>query len=437
MDKFKKFFKDKKVDKHFKRTGPGARLTDDAHPSASIVTGSAQGSSIDRVAASDVAAQAAFKRLYKNEPQQVSYSQKKIQMLAQRELEEERKLQDPNYVAAEMEKMGIGSKREPDIREYEHSDVIESVFYTCELLGDDVVMKKQDIMVAIEDFLKEQMGGDDDQDDNVIPSVLLLYSLNKKAIRETAVETIGKYIQNILENPMETKFRRIRVSNKAYQERVVSAKGACEFLAAIGFSQKNQPLKEGEPEEPYLVMSDKAAEDTARLIGALEALREGQSVPIKVSRSTAVFLLKENQRVTVPKLSSDFFDISSEEVKREQQAKSDDVNRMLSLRTKEMRERDEKLRQYKYKYTLLRIRFPDRYVLQGTFGCYETLDAVRQFVLSHLSDESQIVSWVLRDPMNGSCTMEESKSLAELGLAPAAVLHLDWQEAAPAASLAP
>lgn len=34
------------------------------------------------------------------------------------------------------------------------------------------------------------------------------------------------------------------------------------------------------------------------------------------------------------------------------------------MRTKEMRERDEKKRQYKYKYTLLRVRLPDRYVIQ-------------------------------------------------------------------------
>ncbi|KAK6036108.1 hypothetical protein COOONC_26387 [Cooperia oncophora] len=80
MDAFKNFLKKKKVDKHFKRTGGGQRLDSGSNPTPSIVTGAAQGGGIDRVAAADVAAQAALKRLYKAEPQ-ISSSQKKIQVI--------------------------------------------------------------------------------------------------------------------------------------------------------------------------------------------------------------------------------------------------------------------------------------------------------------------------------------------------------------------
>ncbi|KAK6051977.1 UBX domain protein [Cooperia oncophora] len=100
---------------------------------------------------------------------------------------------------------------------------------------------------------------------------------------------------------------------------------------------------------------------------------------------------------------------------------------MLTLRTREMRERDEKQRQYSYKYTLIRIRLPDRYVLQGTFGCYEPLSVVREYITKYLSNQAALFS--LYNPVKGSEPLaDETKSLAALGLAPAVVLHLDWDE---------
>ncbi|VDM69825.1 unnamed protein product [Strongylus vulgaris] len=188
-----------------------------------------------------------------------------------------------------------------------------------------------------------------------------------------------------------------------------------------------QPFKEGDEPEPFLVISEEAAHDTGRLIAALEMLRDGQSVPIKVSRDTCIFALRENERITLPRLPPDFYDLTAEEIKREQQIRTEELNRTLMLRTKEMRERDEKLRQYTYKYTLIRIRLPDRYVLQGTFGCYEPLSAVREYVSKHLANEAALFS--LRNPMKGGEPLgDEAKTLAALGLAPAVVLHLDFNE---------
>ncbi|CAJ0603528.1 unnamed protein product [Cylicocyclus nassatus] len=423
MDAFKNFLKKKKVEKHFKKSGPGQKLdTGSSTPVPSITAGAAQGGGIDRIAASDIAAQAAMKRLYK-EPPKISSSQKKIQMIVQRELEEERRRQDPRYA---MEQLGLQEKRPgPEVREFEHADVIKGVYFTCELLGGDEAMTKPDLMQALEEFLISHLSTKDE--DTVVPAVLLLYSLNKKQPKETAVETIGKYLQNIIENPEEPKFRRIRLSNKAFQERVAAVKGGREFLTAVGFEEKMQPFKEGDEPEPFLVMNEEAALNTGKLIAALEMLRDGQSVPIKVSRETSIFALRENERVPVPRLPPDFFDLTPEEIKREQQMRTEEMNRNLMLRTREMRERDEKLRQYTYKYTLVRIRLPDRYVLQGTFGCYEPLSAVREYVAKYLANEAALFS--LRNPVKGGEPLgDESKTLAALGLAPAVVLHLDFDE---------
>ncbi|KAK6751547.1 hypothetical protein RB195_003133 [Necator americanus] len=423
MDAFKNFLKKKKVEKHFKKTGPGQKLASGSNTNVpTLVTGAAQGGGIDRIAASDIAAQAAIKRLYKAEPQ-ISSSQKKIQMIAQRELEEERRRRDPKKA---IEELSLDEKRPAqDIREFEHADVIKGVFYTCELLGDDEAMTKPDLMQALEEFLVSQLSCKGE--DTVVPAVLLLYSLNRKPVKEVAVDTIGKYLQNIIENPGEQKYRRIRLSNKAYQERVAAAKGGREFLDSVGFEEKLLPPKEGDQPEPFLVMPEDAANDTGRLVTALEMLREGQSVPIKVSRETTIFVLRENERITLPHLPPDFFDLTVDEIRREQQNKTDEMNKNLMLRTREMREKDEKLRQYTYKYTLVRIRLPDRYVLQGTFGCYEPFSAVREYVAKHLANEAALFS--LRNPgKGGEELVDETKSLAVLGLAPAVVLHLDFDE---------
>ncbi|KAK6751546.1 hypothetical protein RB195_003133 [Necator americanus] len=395
MDAFKNFLKKKKVEKHFKKTGPGQKLASGSNTNVpTLVTGAAQGGGIDRIAASDIAAQAAIKRLYKAEPQ-ISSSQKKIQMIAQRELEEERRRRDPKKA---IEELSLDEKRPAqDIREFEHADVIKGVFYTCELLGDDEAMTKPDLMQALEEFLVSQLSCKGE--DTVVPAVLLLYSLNRKPVKEVAVDTIGKYLQNIIENPGEQKYRRIRLSNKAYQERVAAAKGGREFLDSVGFEEKLLPPKEGDQPEPFLVMPEDAANDTGRLVTALEMLREGQSVPIKVSRETTIFVLRENERITLPHLPPDFFDLTVDEIRREQQNKTDEMNKNLMLRTREMREKDEKLRQYTYKYTLVRIRLPDRYVLQGTFGCYEPFSAVREYVAKHLANEAALFS--LRNPGKG------------------------------------
>lgn len=66
-------------------------------------------------------------------------------------------------------------------------------------------------------------------------------------------------------------------------------------------------------------------------------------------------------------LPGDFFNLTAEEVKREQRLRSEAVERLSVLRTKAMREREEQRERRRYTYTLLRVRFPDGCLLQG--GC--------------------------------------------------------------------
>lgn len=64
---------------------------------------------------------------------------------------------------------------------------------------------------AIEDFLRGQL-----VDEGVDASILMIYTLNTSSNAEIAVQTIQKYVKNILDNPDEIKFRRIKMLNKVF-----------------------------------------------------------------------------------------------------------------------------------------------------------------------------------------------------------------------------
>ena len=53
---------------------------------------------------------------------------------------------------------------------------------------------------------------------------------------ETACKTLMAYIGNVAGAPGEEKFRRIKLGNPAFQQRVASAHGGVEFLETLGFA---------------------------------------------------------------------------------------------------------------------------------------------------------------------------------------------------------
>lgn len=61
-----------------------------------------------------------------------------------------------------------------------------------------------------------------------------MYHLIKFQVK-VCVDTICKYLDNIIQNPTEEKFRKIRKSNQAYLNRVAAIEGHDLFLSACGF----------------------------------------------------------------------------------------------------------------------------------------------------------------------------------------------------------
>mmetsp|Transcript_21409 Transcript_21409/g.36513 ORF Transcript_21409/g.36513 Transcript_21409/m.36513 type:complete len:444 (-) Transcript_21409:341-1672(-) len=61
--------------------------------------------------------------------------------------------------------------------------------------------------------------------------------VHEEARWRTAATTLSKYLGNIANNPEEDKFRTIKVTNAAFQERVAPITGSFEFLALAGFQK--------------------------------------------------------------------------------------------------------------------------------------------------------------------------------------------------------
>lgn len=83
------------------------------------------------------------------------------------------------------------------------------------------------------------------------------------------------------------------------------------------------------------------------------------------------------------------------------------------LKTKAMREREELRYIQRYKFALIRVRFPDGVYLQGTFSVYDKLEQVYEFVRSCLNNEG--LEFKLMSPLGTKWEDDEkAKSLFDL-----------------------
>jgi UBX domain-containing protein 6 len=64
---------------------------------------------------------------------------------------------------------------------------------------------------AIETYLRAQL-----DEEPMDAAVLMLYSLNPPSKLESAIQTLIKYLNNIVADPQEIKYRKIRMSNKVF-----------------------------------------------------------------------------------------------------------------------------------------------------------------------------------------------------------------------------
>ncbi|XP_074060100.1 UBX domain-containing protein 6 isoform X2 [Macrotis lagotis] len=400
-----------KADIKFKSAGPGQKLTDTGEKvskerqNQQVTKQSRQGPTNE----AQMAAAAALARLEQKQPRSRGLtSQDSIRNQVRKELQAEA------TVSGIAESAGINVM--PEAKEEGSSNLsVSGVYFTCPFTGAILRKDQRDA------YIKEAINKHSDKDP-VAASIMKIHTFNRDREKvKLGVDTIAKYLDNIHLHPEEEKYRKIKLQNKVFQERINCLEGANEFFEAIGFEKIILPVPEQETSEEYYVLSEEALAHVEKLEEHKVTLQGSEPVRAQLARQQRVF--KPSPLAAQFDLPGDFFNLTTEELKREQKLRMDTVERLTVLRTKAMREKEEQREMRKYTYTLLRVRFPDGHILQGTFYARERLSALYSFVREALQND-----WLPFELLSagGNKLLDENLAFNECGLVPSALLTFTW-----------
>ncbi|NWR97714.1 UBXN6 protein, partial [Motacilla alba] len=300
---------------------------------------------------------------------------------------------------------------------------VSGVYFICPLTGTVVRkdQKEKQLREAIEAYFSV---------DPVAASIMEIHTFNKDREKvRVCVETMAKYLDNIYLHPEEEKYRKIKLQNKVFQERISCLEGTHKFFQAVGFETKTLPVPgQGKNSwyttEEFYVLKEEVLSRLEDLKEHKEQLLSSEPVRAQLHRQLALF--QPSPAAARFELPHDFFSLTAEELRREQRLRTEAVEKAAMLRTRAMREKDEQREMRKYNYTLLRVRFPDGYILQGTFYARESVSVLYNFVREALRDDW--LPFELLGP-GGLKLTDENLAFNECGLVPSALLSLAWDAA--------
>ena len=435
MSAIKNFFQKRKIDKKFKQAGEGHKLNEasaigsqhgpnktknEGRPSTT--DGRKQNESTARAASAALARfDAQSKPATKSKPVSATTTWKHssssheghfsdMQQL-KREMKNEMKLER----AQALEKSPL-SQKSKDLS-FEGPPVLSNISFACPICP--ASLPECEMRNHIESCLYKEI----DSEPGMITATMM-HTLNSTDKVRVCIETLNKYIDNILKSPSDEKYRKIKQSNKVFKERVAALKGVKELLTmAIGFVDVKLPIADDENEkEDFYVLSEGLAMETEKLSVIRSYLNEAEPLLPILDRNTKVFEPVPGYRsLDIP---SDFYQLSGQEIKREQEAKTESMEKSKQLRTKSMKS-DSQNQKRAYRFSLIRVRFPDGNILEGTFYSKDKLSDVFCFVKEAL--EYDWLPFTLSDASGKRLTKEE-ESLETLQLSPAAILNFNWEQ---------
>ncbi|XP_038019552.1 UBX domain-containing protein 6 [Motacilla alba alba] len=408
----RKFFQEIKADLKFKTAGPGQKLSEPSRaprekPKAEVAPKPRQAPTDE----AQRAAAAALARLeVKPKGKAPSASQETIRNQVRKELMAE---------AAASEKGLSTEEKEQELpQEGAAAPSVSGVYFICPLTGTVVRkdQKEKQLREAIEAYFSV---------DPVAASIMEIHTFNKDREKvRVCVETMAKYLDNIYLHPEEEKYRKIKLQNKVFQERISCLEGTHKFFQAVGFETKTLPVPGQDTTEEFYVLKEEVLSRLEDLKEHKEQLLSSEPVRAQLHRQLALF--QPSPAAARFELPHDFFSLTAEELRREQRLRTEAVEKAAMLRTRAMREKDEQREMRKYNYTLLRVRFPDGYILQGTFYARESVSVLYNFVREALRDDW--LPFELLGP-GGLKLTDENLAFNECGLVPSALLSLAWDAA--------
>ncbi|NXR23940.1 UBXN6 protein, partial [Cinclus mexicanus] len=327
--------------------------------------------------------------------------------------------------AAASEK-GLSMEEKEQEEEGAAAPSVSGVYFICPLTGAIVKkdQKEKQLREAIQAYFSV---------DPVAASIMEIHTFNKDREKvRVCVETMAKYLDNIYLHPEEEKYQKIKLQNKVFQERISCLEGTHRFFQAVGFETKTLPTPRAscpipvvaETTEEFYVLKEEMLSRLEELKDCKEQLLSSEPVRAQLHRQLTLF--RPSPAAARFELPHDFFNLTAEELRREQRLRTEAVEKASMLRTRAMREKEEQREMRKYNYTLLRVRFPDGYILQGTFYARESVSVLYNFVREALRDDW--LPFELLGP-GGLKLTDENLAFNECGLVPSALLSLAWDAA--------
>ncbi|CAF0920603.1 unnamed protein product [Rotaria sordida] len=345
-----------------------------------------------------------------------------VRRQAQRELEQEKVLKDEYQKAVDLKEYYFGNRQIST----ETVPIVDykKLFFKCpDIFGDNVCLTYDELQQRIESTLKSQLNSEP-----IITATRLFLTCNQKDLDKLNIgkEIICKYFDNIISNPNEDKYRRIRLQNKIYLEKVFPLKYARELLQATGFISSD--------DNESIIYQEHSFE---RLQLAHDTLMNSKPIKIQLDKNLKIFQPTREQ-LSIPRiqlLPQDplFYQITTDELLREKQRQKDLLEKEQMLRTKAMRQRDEKSSlNIQYKYTILRIRMPDEIILQVIFPCNDLLSSLFEYLRSYclVYNTLPFTLTSMTDRRIYSSQDEQSITFNQCNLVPTAFLSFRWNDQA-------
>ncbi|XP_049546471.1 UBX domain-containing protein 6 [Anopheles darlingi] len=415
--KIKNFFAKKKAEAKLKfgGAGPGRKLnsttpapSSSSKPAPRDVYVPPKRSEIS--AEAKVAAAAALARFEGKDKKEFNTSLAAIRAQVRKELEAEKRAKDEAGTSDQSQ--NVEERHDAEAADVKKDYAVQGVYFRCSMISEEVLPRKE-WKVKIKEFLYEQLALD-----RGLTACLIIYNCNPKDKAEVCIETLTKCIENIINHPNEEKYKKLRMTNRMFCDKIKVCEGSLEFLHAAGFAEIEL---DG---EPHLIWSEDNIDADCSLEVLLEALKAAEPIQLELDRNLQVLLPSQVKRTNLP---PDFFRISPEELKREQQLRTEAIEQAQILKTKAMREKEELRTINRYRFSLLRVRFPNGVYLQGTFNVYEKLSQVYEFVQSCLMHESAEFSLIAPGGQKVSHGDELDKSLYDLRLVPTMVFNFSYE----------
>jgi len=235
-------------------------------------------------------------------------------------------------------------------------------------------------------------------------------------------------------------------------------------LEAATLPKKDEVNEETKEEEPMDLSSEQASEDigekSKQVTGAESSpvattsttsnlptdIHHQSSAPLPVvapiinlipPHGAIVFKDEDGLSTTshVGDIGDDFFDLSIDEVKSRQRDLREEVKRLeeggqlLTRELREQRQESEKLGVLaKYKTGMVRVRLPCRHLVQGEFPPNTTISDILDWICPLLASPSPLAYLYTAPPHT---RLDKESNLLDLGLFPAALLHLSTPSEGP------